>query len=191
MRSLKSTKKKTTRTLMQSTYNINHRRLAELFSTNHQAFVNVMMLEELGLVVDDSNPVVNGIVNTISFMILGFIPLIPYLVAKINGDEEHQYIWIIGIGAFELFSLGFAKSTLIQSSIPRRFFSGFETVFFAAIALAAGYGIGKIFENQWLAEYKIISIHIVIYLWVNYQNEMVVNESISPKSIEQIYWTNL
>ncbi len=54
---------------------------------------------------------------------------------------------MIGIGAVELFSLGYAKSTLIGSSVPRRFFSGFETVFFAAIALAAGYGIGKIFEG--------------------------------------------
>lgn len=125
MRSLKSTKKKITQMKMQSTYSHNYRRLAELFSTNHQAFVNVMMLEELGLVVDDSNPVINGIVNTCSFMILGFIPLIPYLIAKIKGDEEHHYIWVIGIGAFELFSLGFAKSTLIKSSVGRRFFSGF------------------------------------------------------------------
>lgn len=125
MRSWKSTKKKITQMKMQSTYSHNYRRLAELFSTNHQAFVNVMMLEELGLVVDDSNPVINGIVNTCSFMILGFIPLIPYLIAKIKGDEENHYIWVIGIGAFELFSLGFAKSTLIKSSVPRRFFSGF------------------------------------------------------------------
>lgn len=97
--------------------------------------------------VDDSNPVINGIVNTVAFMILGFIPLIPYLVAKIRGDEEHQYIWVIAIGAVELFSLGFMKSLLIGSSIPRRLFSGFETVFFAAIAVAAGYGIGKIFDG--------------------------------------------
>lgn len=56
------------------------RRLADLFATNRQAFVNVMMLEELGLVVDDSNYVLNGFVNFFSFVILGFIPLIPYFV---------------------------------------------------------------------------------------------------------------
>jgi VIT1/CCC1 family predicted Fe2+/Mn2+ transporter len=39
-----------------------------------------MMLEELGLVVDDSNYVLNGFVNFFSFVILGFIPLIPYFV---------------------------------------------------------------------------------------------------------------
>jgi hypothetical protein len=61
--------------------------LADLFTTNTQAFVNVMMLEELGLVVDDSNPVVNGIVNTVSFMILGFMPLIPYLAGRVRGDN--------------------------------------------------------------------------------------------------------
>lgn len=132
---------------MQSKIFYNHRRLADLFATNPQAFVNVMMLEELGLVVDDSNPIVNGIVNTISFMILGFIPLIPYLVAKIRNDEDHHYLWVLAIGGFELFSLGFMKSFLIGAGIPRRLFSGFETVFFASIAIAAGFGIGKIFEG--------------------------------------------
>lgn len=43
-----------------------------------------MMLEELGLVVDDSNPIICGIVNAITFMVLGFLPFIPYMVAKIN-----------------------------------------------------------------------------------------------------------
>ena len=59
--------------------NIN-RRIADLYATNSQAFVNIMMLEELGLVVDDSNPLWNGIVTFISFVVFGFLPLIPYII---------------------------------------------------------------------------------------------------------------
>lgn len=57
------------------------RRIAELYSTNTQAFVNIMMLEELGLVVDDSSPFWNGVVTLISFIVFGFLPLIPYVIS--------------------------------------------------------------------------------------------------------------
>ena len=54
----------------------------------------------------------------------------------------------MALGAVELFILGFAKSTLIGMHMLRRFMHGLESVTLAAIAVAAGYGIGKIFENQ-------------------------------------------
>ena len=57
------------------------RRIAELYSTNTQAFVNIMMLEELGLVVDDSSPFWNGVVTLISFIVFGFLSLIPYVIS--------------------------------------------------------------------------------------------------------------
>lgn len=142
---MKSIKTKIIHKRTPGTLDLYIRRLAELFATNHQAFVNVMMLEELGLVVDDSNPILNGVVNTMSFIILSFLPLIPYLVAKIQGDETHQYIWIIAIGGVELFSLGFISSSLIGQSFGKRFLSGLETLLFAGAAIAAGFGVGRIF----------------------------------------------
>jgi hypothetical protein len=39
-----------------------------------------MMLEELGLVVDDSSPLLGGIVTLLAFCICGVMPLIPYIV---------------------------------------------------------------------------------------------------------------
>jgi VIT1/CCC1 family predicted Fe2+/Mn2+ transporter len=54
----------------------------------------------------------------------------------------------MAIGGVELFFLGFMKSFLIGFPMWKRFFSGFESVILAAIAVAAGFGIGKIFENM-------------------------------------------
>ena len=71
-KSLKFILRKSTLSNSQGTKYSYSRRLADLFATNRQAFVNVMMLEELGLVVDDSNYVLNGFVNFFSFVILGF-----------------------------------------------------------------------------------------------------------------------
>ena len=92
---------------------------------------------------------INGVVNFISFVILGFLPLIPYFVGYYGKkDNETQYLWTMAIGGVELFFLGFMKSFLIGFPMWKRFFSGFESVILAAIAVAAGFGIGKIFENM-------------------------------------------
>jgi hypothetical protein len=56
------------------------RRIADLYSTNSQAFVNIMMLEELGLVDSDSSPFWNGVVTLGAFVLFGFLPLIPYVI---------------------------------------------------------------------------------------------------------------
>lgn len=64
-------------------------RIADLIATNNQAFVNIMMLEELGLVVqDDILALKCGVVTLISFMVLGALPAVPYIISyAIIGDE--------------------------------------------------------------------------------------------------------
>lgn len=85
-----------------------------------------MMLEELGLVVDESNPMINGVVNFLAFIFLGFLPFIPYFVGYYGKkDDTTQYLWTMAIGGVELFFLGFMKSLLIGFPIWKRFFSGF------------------------------------------------------------------
>jgi len=51
-----------------------------------------MMLEELGLVVDDSNPFYGGVVTFVAFLLFGLLPLIPYIIgAGIIHDDKSQY----------------------------------------------------------------------------------------------------
>ena len=105
-----------------------------------------MMLEELGLVVDGSHPIFNGFVNFFSFLILGFIPLIPYFVGYYGlKDNQTQYLWTMAIGGAELFILGFMKSFVIGFPLWKQLLSGIEMVILAAAAVALGFGIGKIF----------------------------------------------
>ena len=51
------------------------------------------------------------------------------------------------IAGFMLFILGYIKSALIGLSVSHRLLSAVEMVLMAAIATAAGFGVGKIFEN--------------------------------------------
>lgn len=89
---------------------------------------------------------INGLVNFLSFAILGFIPFIPFLIGYYGlKDNQTQYLWTMAIGATEVFILGFMKAYLIGLSLKKRFLSAVEIVLLAAIATAAGFGIGKIF----------------------------------------------
>jgi hypothetical protein len=60
-----------------------------------------MMLEELGLVVNDSSPILGGVVTFFAFAIFGLLPMIPYIIGVgINKDENSQYMVLtIIIGA--------------------------------------------------------------------------------------------
>ena len=68
-----------------------------------------MMLEELGLVVDDSSPLWGGVVTFFAFAIFGLLPLIPYII----DSSKHYALIATLIGAMELFSLGYAKAVLV------------------------------------------------------------------------------
>ena len=108
-----------------------------------------MMLEELGLVVDDSNPLINGVVTFISFAVFGFLPLVPYVIGYgIQKDDKTQYMLIsLIIGGVELFSLGFAKAVLIGLN---KFKAGTETLLLGSLAVAMGYLMGMAFNvSEW------------------------------------------
>ena len=73
---------------------------------------------------DDTNPMINGLVNFLAFIFLGFIPLIPYFVKYYGyGDNVNHYLWTMASGGVELFLLGFGKSMLIGLSMGKRFLS--------------------------------------------------------------------
>jgi VIT1/CCC1 family predicted Fe2+/Mn2+ transporter len=78
-----------------------------------------MMLEELGMVVEDEIVARKcGIVTLIAFVVLGGIPALPYIISSgILKSEDQQVVAVICIGIVELFSLGFAKAAMIGLNV--------------------------------------------------------------------------
>jgi VIT1/CCC1 family predicted Fe2+/Mn2+ transporter len=114
-----------------------------LYATNDQAFVNIMMLEELGLVVDDSSPFWGGVVTFFAFAIFGLLPLIPFIIGA--SDKTQYTYWAIIIGILELFSLGYAKAVLVGLN---RYISGLESLLLGGFAVGVGYLIGLAFNTN-------------------------------------------
>jgi VIT1/CCC1 family predicted Fe2+/Mn2+ transporter len=107
-----------------------------------------MMLEELGLVVDDSNPIINGIITFTAFVLMGFLPLLPYVIGSGGLHQHTQYLLpSLLISAFQLISLGLAKGFLLRLSWKLKLRASLETLVLGTIATAAGYGIGLAFSE--------------------------------------------
>lgn len=86
------------------------KQMVKLLSKNHKVWVDVMMVEELGLIPDEESPVKNAIVTFCSFCLFGIIPLLPYIIGKIASSENGLFYWSIGLTCVALWSLGIAKS---------------------------------------------------------------------------------
>eukprot|EP01132_Coremiostelium_polycephalum_P007965 gene7965-9798_t len=132
--------------------------VVEILAKNPKGFVDIMMVEELGIMPDAESEVAwkNGLVNFVSFLIFGIIPLLPYLalliVAAVWGNQQFEilgtFITVAGVSVITLFLMGIFKA---KSTDTVWWKSGFSTVFFGCIGAAIGYVtvviIKKIFPN--------------------------------------------
>ncbi len=122
------------------------REIVDILARHPKCFLKSMMLEELGFDVDDSSPAVNGVITFVSFLVLGLLPIIPYIVAKALGDHGHKplYFWTSSaVGGVLLFLVGASKS---KFGIARWEYSGAETLIVGLLATAIGYGFGLLFD---------------------------------------------
>jgi VIT1/CCC1 family predicted Fe2+/Mn2+ transporter len=120
--------------------------MVDLMSSNKKAFVDVMMVQELGLKsdVDVWGPLKSGFCNFFSFIFFGSIPLIIYVITSIidaggksHGLDQHGIFYIdIGITTLTLIFMGFVKS---RYSSQNWIVSVVFTLIIGFIAAGSGY----------------------------------------------------
>jgi len=120
-------------------------KMVELMSRNKKAFVDVMMVQELGLAPDYDAwyPVKSGFINFFSFVFFGCIPLIIYIITSIidavgkkHSLNPHAIFFIdIGITTFTLIGMGYLKSRYSA----QHWISVMMTIVVGIIAAGSGY----------------------------------------------------
>ncbi|KRX10580.1 hypothetical protein PPERSA_05400 [Pseudocohnilembus persalinus] len=120
------------------------KQMVNLLAKNKKVWVDVMMVEELGLIPEEESPVKNAIITFFSFCIFGVIPILPYIIGEIGSWENNLFWWSLGLTIVALWTLGILKSRVTQQSWVK---SGLETFIMGALAAAASYIIGYIFEQ--------------------------------------------
>ncbi|NLY00888.1 MAG: hypothetical protein GXY83_32760 [Rhodopirellula sp.] len=114
--------------------------IVELLAKTRTAWIDVMMVEELGILGSDESPLKNAVVTFISFGLFGFVPLVAYVTAL--------FVPILGTATFTvacaltaatLFALGAVK---VKITGRNWFKSGLETLLVGGVAAAAAYAVG-------------------------------------------------
>ncbi|MGV8168686.1 MAG: VIT1/CCC1 transporter family protein [Candidatus Nanoarchaeia archaeon] len=116
--------------------------IVNTFAKHEKAWVDVMMVEELGIVESDESPLKNALVTFFSFALFGLVPLLAYVLAMWLGVFSASTFLIACIlTGITLFILGSVKTKVTGKSW---FKSGFETLVIGGITAAAAYGIGHL-----------------------------------------------
>ena len=94
----------------------------EVMSKYKNFFLDVMMVEELGLMPpdDDDSPAKNGLVTFASFVIFGFIPLLSYVLAgATKASDGANFAAACALTAFTMLALGAAKAKFTNQSMVK------------------------------------------------------------------------
>ncbi|CAK4513107.1 unnamed protein product [Aphanomyces euteiches] len=113
-----------------------------------EAFVDIMMVEELGLmpVDEDENPLIGGFVTFGSFMLFGSVPLLSYLINLIPGVQlsSDQALWgSCLLTALTLFLLGAVKGQYVGQ---KWYIAGIYMALNGTIAACMGWIIGYLLQ---------------------------------------------
>jgi len=114
--------------------------MVSILAKNPKAWIDIMMVEELGIIGSDESPLANALATFLSFGIFGFVPLLTYVVATFVPLLRAKSFLIAAVltGA-TLFALGAVK---VRITGKNWFLSGLETFVIGGITAAAAYGVG-------------------------------------------------
>jgi len=116
--------------------------MVDLVTSNKKLWVDIMMIDELGILPDDNTSAFkNGLATFLSFAIAGLFPLLPYLF-QVPYLEFKMSIIFTGLS---LFTVG-ALRTFITKKNP--LIAGLEMLFVGAIAAVVAYTTGYFIDHK-------------------------------------------
>ncbi len=112
-------------------------------------WVDVMMKEELNMILESKSPIAMAAVTFVSFVLVGFIPLLIYVIDYFGAIEANLF-WISSLlTSLGFVGIGWLKSVVNHSHIGK---SILETLFLGAIAAALAYYVGDVLEGLFISE---------------------------------------
>ena len=112
--------------------------IVEVITSNKKLWVDTMLTEELGLQIEGPSPTRAALSTFIAFLVVGFVPIAPFLVGALSPDVT----FIVSAAATSLafWGIGAVKGHLLHLSSMR---SGFETWVAGSAAAGLSYLVGS------------------------------------------------
>ncbi|NGP75728.1 hypothetical protein G3570_03735 [Balneolaceae bacterium YR4-1] len=119
--------------------------VVDVITSDKDRWVDVMMKEELGMMKQNKSPLAMGVVTFISFIMVGFIPLLIYVMDYVTETEmSHLFLTSILLTTIAFILIGLLKSFVNEKSI---LIGISETLFLGSAAAILAYYVGNILEK--------------------------------------------
>ena len=121
--------------------------MLEIKTRDKKRWVDAMMIEELGLLKSDLNPLKEGLVTFVSFLLAGAVPLLFYvlnLFFRFDLTVQANFLIAIILSGMALFALGASKVFITQRSPIR---GGLEMLIVGGLAAAVAYAVGALLKG--------------------------------------------
>lgn len=119
--------------------------VVSVITADKDRWVDVMMKEELGMQDASKAPIQSGIMTFISFVLVGFVPIVVYLTDYIfDLQSENTFTWSAILTGLSFIAIGYLKSIVNHTSKKKGIL---ETLILGAIAALVAYFLGDFLEG--------------------------------------------
>lgn len=119
--------------------------MVDAHSRNPHAWAKVMMIEELGILTDDRNPLFSALVTFGAFALAGAMPLLVYLLGVfVPISSRAAFGASLALSGLALFMLGAAKVLVTGRNALR---SGLEMLIVGSMAAFVAYVVGALLKG--------------------------------------------
>lgn len=119
-------------------------KVVDQITSNKDLWVAEMMKDELNLIEESKSPFKIGLATFISFLLVGFIPLLVYLWTFFKPSDINVFLWTSLLTGVAFVIVGSLKSIVNQTSSIK---SIAETVALGVLAAVVAYYVGDILEK--------------------------------------------
>lgn len=120
-------------------------RAVEIITADPDGWVDLMMRNEFNMTPENINPVKGAAATFISFILIGFVPLLGYTLNLIWDFDAGRMFYITSFTTLlALFLVGAIKS---KFSMRHWFISGLETAFIGGVAASIAYIVGFFLQS--------------------------------------------
>ena len=119
-------------------------RAVEIICSDKERWLDTMLSEELGMQLAARSPVRAASATFFAFLLIGFIPLLPFTVQLLAAPIEAPFFWSCVFTAIAFFSVGAAKARFVQQ---HWLFAGTETLLLGGSAALLAYIVGSLLRG--------------------------------------------
>jgi VIT1/CCC1 family predicted Fe2+/Mn2+ transporter len=114
--------------------------VVDVITSDEQVWVDTMLLEEHGLLLDGPEPKRAAWWTFVAFLLAGIVPVAPFILNLVmDGGIPSPFLWSSIATAITFFAIGIYKAKVVNSNAIK---AGLETVTVGGMAAVLSYGVG-------------------------------------------------